>query len=88
MSEIKLTEEELKSIQHLNQEFTKTKLEIADNVLRQQASLQQLSDLRASFGVEEKKLAETYGKDAVIDLATGIVTQKDAPEEVEVEEVK
>ena len=33
MSEIKLTEDELKKIQELNQEFTKTKLEIADNVL-------------------------------------------------------
>ena len=82
MSEIKLTEEELKSIQHLNQEFTKTKLEIADNVLRQQGSLQQLNDLRASFGVEEKKLSETYGKDAIIDLSTGMVTTKEV-EEVE-----
>ncbi len=87
MNQIKLTEEELKRIQDLNQEFTKTKLEIADNVLRQQASLKQLDDLRAAFGVEEKKLSETYGKDAIIDLATGVVTKKEA-EVVEAEEVK
>ena len=42
MSEIKLTEDELKRIQDLNQDFTKAKLEIADNVLRQQMNLKAL----------------------------------------------
>ena len=87
MSQIKLTEEELKRIQDLNQEFTKAKLEIADNFLRQRASLKQLDDLRVAFCVEEKKLSETYGQDAIIDLATGVVTKKEA-EVVEAEEVK
>ena len=86
MSEIKLTEEELKRIQDLNQDFTKAKLEIADNVLRQQQALKQLEDHRVTFGVEEKKLAEIYGQDAVIDLATGIVTKK--PQAVEAEPIK
>ena len=86
MSEIKLTEDELKRIQDLNQDFTKAKLEIADNVLRQEMALKQLEDLRVTFGVEEKKLAETYGQDAVIDLATGIVTKK--PQAVEAEPIK
>jgi len=86
MSEIKLTEDELKRIQDLNQDFTKAKLEIADNVLRQQMNLKALEDLRAAFGVEEKKLAEIYGQDAVIDLATGIVTKK--PQAVEAEPIK
>jgi hypothetical protein len=86
MSEIKLTEDELKRIQDLNQDFTKAKLEIADNVLRQQMNLKALEDLRVTFGVEEKKLAEIYGQDAVIDLATGIVTKK--PQAVEAEPIK
>lgn len=86
MSEIKLTEEELKRIQDLNQDFTKAKLEIADNVLRQEMALKQLEDLRVTFGVEEKKLAEIYGQNAVIDLATGIVTKK--PQAVEAEPIK
>ena len=86
MSQIKLTEEELKRIQDLNQDFTKAKLEIADNVLRQEMALKQLEDLRVTFGVEEKKLAEIYGQDAVIDLATGIVTKK--PQAVEAEPIK
>ena len=50
MSEIKLTEDELKRIQDLNQDFTKAKLEIADNVLRQEMALKQLEDLRVTFG--------------------------------------
>ena len=86
MNKIKLTEEELKRIQDLNQDFTKAKLEIADNVLRQEMALKQLEDLRVTFGVEEKKLAEIYGQDAVIDLATGIVTKK--PQAVEAEPIK
>ena len=86
MSEIKLTEDELKRIQDLNQDFTKAKLEIADNVLRKQMNLKALEDLRVTFGVEEKKLAEIYGQDAVIDLATGIVTKK--PQAVEAEPIK
>jgi len=87
MSEIKLSEDELKRIQDLNQDFNKAKMEIADNVLRQQNALKQLEDLRTTFGVEEKRLAETYGQDAIIDLATGNVTKKE-PELVEAEEVK
>ena len=86
MSEIKLTEDELKKIQELNQDFTKAKLEIADNVLRQQMNLKALEDLRGAFGIEEKKLAEKHGQDAVIDLATGIVTKK--PQAVEAEPIK
>ena len=86
MSEIKLTEDELKRIQDLNQDFTKAKLEVADNVLRRQMNLKALEDLRSVFGVEEKKLAEIYGQDAVIDLATGIVTKK--PQAVEAEPIK
>ena len=85
MSEIKLTEDELKKIQELNQEFTKTKLEIADNVLRQDIAKDALNNLKSAFAVEEKKLAEKYGQDAVIDLATGIVTKK--PQEVEAEPI-
>ena len=54
MSEIKLTEDELKKIQELNQEFTKTKLEIADNVLRQDLAKEALNNLKSAFAVEAK----------------------------------
>lgn len=88
MSQIKLTEEELKRIQGLNQEFTKAKIDIADNVLRVLAQVENIGDLRKAFAVDEKSLAEKYGKDAVIDIMTGEVKQQEKVEEVETEEVK
>jgi len=88
MSQIKLTEEELKRIQNLNQEFTKTKLDIADNVLRMFEGINSIDSLRKAFAVDEKALAEKYGKDAVIDIATGEVKKQEKVEEVVPEEVK
>ena len=87
MSQIKLTEQELKRIQDLNMDFNNAKMKIADNVLMQQNALKALEDLRTTFGVEERKLAETYGQDAIINLETGEVSKKE-PELAEAEEVK
>ena len=53
MSQIKLTEEELKRIQNLNQEFTKIKLDIADNVLRMFEGINSIDSLRKAFAVDE-----------------------------------
>ncbi len=50
-------------------------------------ALKALEDLRTTFGVEERKLAEIYGQDAIINLETGEVSKKE-PELVEAEEVK
>tara|TARA_R100000654_G_scaffold27757_1_gene52085 strand:- start:1913 stop:2170 length:258 start_codon:yes stop_codon:yes gene_type:complete len=75
MSQIKLTEEELKRIQNLNQDFTKAKLDIADNVLRILGLVDNISDLRKAFAVDEKALSEKYGENASIDIATGEVKQ-------------
>ena len=88
MSQIKLTEEELKRIQNLNQEFTKTKLDIADNVLRMFEGINSNDAIRKAFAVDEKALAEKYGKDAVIDIATGEVKKQEELAEVVPEEVK
>lgn len=75
MSQIKLTEEELKRIQNLNQDFTKAKLDIADNFLRILGLVDNISDLRKAFAVDEKALSEKYGENASIDIATGEVKQ-------------
>lgn len=56
MAENKITPEELKRLQDMNQEFTKTKLALADSLLQQQQLLQQMGDLRSAFKVDEKKL--------------------------------
>ena len=80
MSEIKLTEEELKRIQSLNTEFTKSKIEIADNFLVMLKLAGNLDDLRKAFAVDEKDLAKKYGENAQIDIATGVVTKKEKEE--------
>lgn len=80
MSEIKLTEEELKRIQSLNTEFTKSKIEIADNFLVMLKLAGNLDDLRKAFAVDEKDLAKKYGENAQIDIATGVVTKKEEEE--------
>lgn len=82
----KITEEELKRLQGMNQEFTKTKLAIADSVLQQKGLISQMDDLRSAFKVDEKSLTEKYGKDVSIDLATGEI--KENVPEVKAEPVK
>ena len=82
----KITEEELKRLQGMNQEFTKTKLAIADSVLHQKELIGQMDDLRSAFKIDEKSLTEKYGKDVSIDLATGEI--KENVPEVKAEPVK
>jgi hypothetical protein len=86
MAQTKITEEELKRLQGMNQEFTKTKLAIADSLLQQKELLGQMDDLRAAFKIDEKSLTEKYGKDVSIDLATGEI--KEATPAVKAEPVK
>ena len=62
-------------LQNLNQDFTKAKLDIADNVLRILGLVDNISDLRKAFAVDEKALSEKYGENASIDIATGEVKQ-------------
>ena len=86
MADKKITAEELKRLQGMNSEFTKTKLAIADSVLQQKELIGQMDDLRSAFKVDEKSLTEKYGKDVSIDLATGEI--KNNVPEVKAEPVK
>ena len=88
MAENKITPEELKRLQDMNQEFTKTKLALADSLLQQQQLLQQMADLRSAFKVDEKSLMEKYGNDVAIDLATGDIKEVADNNVAEVKEEK
>jgi len=44
--------------------------------------------VKQKFAVEEVKLMEVYGKDAVINLENGEVTEKEKVEETKLEQVK
>ena len=52
----KITEEELKRLQGMNAEFTKTKLALADSLLQQKELMVQMDNLRSAFKVDEKNL--------------------------------
>tara|TARA_R100000988_G_scaffold102788_2_gene79454 strand:- start:835 stop:1098 length:264 start_codon:yes stop_codon:yes gene_type:complete len=68
-----LTEEELKSVQEIHNKYNKAKMDLGDHVLQRRALLQNIDMLKEDFAVVEKSLIEKYGKDSVIDLATGQV---------------
>jgi hypothetical protein len=76
MENIKVTEEELKKIQVLNDDFTKSKNALGDLELQKQNVFQHIDMLRKEFAINEKSLIEKYGEDAVINIQTGEVTKK------------
>jgi hypothetical protein len=72
-----LTKEELEKINQLNNEFNKAKMAIADTELQKWNLIRVVEQIKAEFSIHEKALAEKYGKDAVINIQTGEVTQKE-----------
>jgi hypothetical protein len=70
----KLTEQELATVQGLVQEFNQAKIQLGDTVISQANLLKKVEELRISYAAAETGLIETYGKDAVINIETGEVT--------------
>ena len=79
-----LTDTELQKVQKLNQDFTNTKIAIADAEVQKKVMLDALEKIKEDFAEVEKELTLTYGKNATINLQTGEV--KDPPVEEETEE--
>jgi hypothetical protein len=73
---IYLTNEELNKIQEMNSDYTKAKIALGDLELNKQSILKQIEIMRLEFSDNEKVLIQKYGKDSVINLQTGEVTQK------------
>jgi len=71
-----LTQEELNKIQEMNTRFAKAKLSLGDLELTKYDMLKEVDKLRLEFEENEKQLISKYGKDAVINMKTGEVTQK------------
>ena len=76
MEKTVLSQEELAKIQGMNNEFTKAKMALGDLELQKQSLLKSIDVLREEFSKQELILIEKYGKDSVINLQTGEVTQK------------
>ena len=77
MENVQVSQEELTTIQELNSDVNKAKMAIADAELQKQAMIRIVDELKVQFSLHEKLLIEKYGKDAVINLQTGEVTQKE-----------
>jgi hypothetical protein len=74
---MKLTKEELTEIQSLNTEFSKKKMMLGDIDIQKAAIISEIGAMKMQFAQNEQKLIEKYGKDAVINIQTGEVKQKE-----------
>lgn len=73
---VKLAEEELSFLKEMNMEFNKSKSELGDIELSKYALIKRIEDLKVRFAQYESNLVSKYGENAVINLQTGEVTQK------------
>ena len=76
-----LTEEELQQVQKLNQDFINAKVAIADAEVQKKVMMDALEKIKEDFAEVEKDLTKTYGKNATINLKTGVVTDPPPVEE-------
>ena len=73
----KIKDEELKYLQDLNIEFNKIKTQLGDITLQEHGLVLQVQEIKLQFQQAEKGLMETYGENAVINLETGEVKDKE-----------
>lgn len=73
---MKLTQEQLETIQQMNTEYTRLRMGIADFEMNKYAALNAMEALRENFATHEKLLIELYGQDAIINMSTGEITKK------------
>jgi hypothetical protein len=76
MEQVFITQDELTKIQEMNSDFSKAKMAIGDVELQKQGLMRHIDAMKAEFSQHEKMLIEKYGKDSVINIQTGEVTQK------------
>ena len=75
--EKKVEKQELESLQKLNKEFNRIKLQLGDLSLQKHSLCLQVEGIKGEFQVLEKDLMEKYGVDSVINLETGEVKEKE-----------
>jgi hypothetical protein len=73
----KIAENELQELQGLHAEFNKIKSQLGDIALQEHALCLKTEAIRKSFQDLERGLMEKYGENAVINLETGEVKQKE-----------
>ena len=69
-------DKELKLLQELNSNFQKVKNQLGDLELQKQIILENVTEIKKQFKSLETELIEKYGDNSVINLETGIITEK------------
>tara|TARA_R110000737_G_scaffold76574_1_gene107310 strand:+ start:554 stop:793 length:240 start_codon:yes stop_codon:yes gene_type:complete len=69
-------DKELKLLQELNSNFRKLKGQLGDLELQKQVVLENVSEVKKNFTHLENELIQKYGDNSVINLETGIITEK------------
>jgi hypothetical protein len=77
----KIKDEELKYLQDLNVEFNKIKTQLGDITLQEHGLVLLVQEIKVKFQEAEKGLMEAYGENAVINLETGEVKDKEDGED-------
>lgn len=77
MKNYQLTEEEHNFIKEGSANYTKVKIALGELELQKQSLVEQAQMIVKSFNENEKTLIEKYGVNAVINMQTGEVTQKE-----------
>ena len=74
---VNLTAEELDFIKTGSAEYTKIKISLGELELQKQGLIAQAEKIREAFSNNEKILIQKYGENAVINMQTGEVKQKE-----------
>ena len=77
----KISEDQLKEIQGINNKFLQAKIKIADTVIGLFNTVPTVEVIQGQFNDLEKELIKEYGENAVIDLRTGEVKDPEEPKE-------
>lgn len=73
---MKLDEKEQKELQDIQEAFGKLKAALGDVELHKHEILKKIDRLKAVLQSNEQKLIEKYGKDSVVNIETGAITQE------------
>lgn len=73
-----ITAEELNTIQSMNSDFTKMKMALGELEIERHGLLRALDNMKMKFSQNEQMLIDKYGKNSVINIKTGEVTENAA----------
>lgn len=70
-----ITAEELNTIQSMNTDLTKMKMALGEIEMERHSLLGTLDKMKERFSYNEQMLIEKYGKNSIINIKTGEVTE-------------